>query len=221
MPYNMSVESEGVGFLIVIGITGGSGSGKSVCTDFFRGKGAAVFDADARYHQMTNHPSVCTAAIARHFGKVVLQADGALDRKKLSELVMGTSKTTEEKRRALNRISHAYLSDACLEQLRAWKSIGVTMAVVDAPLLFEADWQKFCDVTIAVLAPEALRLARIMERDGIPREQAETRLLSQPPDSFYRDRADFVVQNDGSRDKVFSALTLFLNHLSEISEARK
>ena len=124
----------------------------------------------------------------------------------------------EEKRKTLNRITHKHILDALHDWLKQTENEGHSVALVDAPLLFESGFDRECDVTIAVTAPTETRIDRIVARDGITREQAAERIASQIPDDELEKRADFVIRNDGD---VMNVDKQFQSILQKINERRK
>jgi len=173
----------------VIGVTGRSGSGKSLLSQQLQAMGAQVLDADKVYAQLLKTDNPMTRMLCHHFPGV--WKEGVLDRKKLAEIVFSDPKALE----TLNFITHS--------QVRAQMHHTVAhsdskLIVLDVPLLFESGIDQLCDLTLAVLADREGSLARIMKRDGIDRPRAEARLNSQPHDDFYRARADLLLRNTGT-----------------------
>jgi len=173
----------------VIGVTGRSGSGKSLLSQQLQAVGAQVLDADKVYAQLLKYDNPMTRMLCHHFPGV--WKEGVLDRKKLAEIVFSDPKALE----TLNFITHS--------QVRAQMHHTVAhsdskLIVLDVPLLFESGIDQLCDLTLAVLADREGSLARIMKRDGIDRPRAEARLNSQPHDDFYRARADLLLRNTGT-----------------------
>ena len=173
----------------VIGVTGRSGSGKSLLSQQLQAVGAQVLDADKVYAQLLKYDNPMTRMLCHHFPGV--WKEGVLDRKKLAEIVFSDPKALE----TLNFITHS--------QVRAQMHHTVAhsdskLIVLDVPLLFESGIDQLCDLTLAVLADREGSLARIMKRDGIDRPRAEARLNSQPHDDFYRARADLLLHNTGT-----------------------
>ena len=172
----------------VMGVTGRSGSGKSLLSQQLEQIGAQVLDADKVYAQLLKTDNPMTRMLNHHFPGV--WKDGVLDRKKLADRVFSDPKALE----TLNFITHS--------QVKAQMHYTVAhsdskLIVLDVPLLFESGIDQLCDLTLAVLADREGSLARIMKRDGIDRNRAEARLNSQPDDGFYRERADLLLENKG------------------------
>ena len=186
--------------MYVIGVTGPSGAGKSLFCSYFEEAGCLHLDCDKIYHSLVDSPSECTRALEAEFGHAVLNPDGSLCRPALAEIVFAPG--ADELRGKLNKITHAFV----LTEVR--KAICTTdkkRAIIDAPLLFEAEYEKECDLTVALLAPPEERLARLMARDNRPVEALRARMAAAPTDDFYSSRANITVINDGDADKLRAA----------------
>ena len=179
----------------VIGLSGGSGSGKSTVAKIFSNYGFASINADEVYHGLISKKTPCTQALAKEFGEGILNTDGGIDRSLLAAIVFGDN--ASEKRKKLNEISHKYVIaeiDRIISRLDSDTLFGV---IVDAPLLFESGFDKKCDTIIAVIVPEEKRIKRICKRDGITEDHARRRISAQLSDEFLLSRADYVIVNDG------------------------
>ncbi len=181
--------------MIIIGITGPSGSGKGEASKYLSSKGARIIDADVVYHDVITPPSDCVDELVLNFGKDILTDTGAIDRKRLASLVFG--KENKDKLELLNKITHKYVIFRINDIISIYKSQGVGVCVIDAPLLIEADIVKDCNLTVSVLADTNIRTDRIMLRDSIDKSAAERRIMSQKSDSFYIEYTDEIVYNDG------------------------
>lgn len=188
--------------MLIIGLTGGSGCGKTAFAEFFATPPIAILNADRVYHELTDAPSPCTEALSAEFGVDILNPDGSLSRPRLAALVFGDTPLHEERLARLNLITHRFVRECFEARIDKLRASDCPAVVLDAPLLFEAGLECLCDRVIAVLADASARLARIMERDGLDRAAAERRLAAQPPDTYYTDRAEFVVYNDGNLDNL-------------------
>ena len=173
----------------VIGVTGRSGSGKSLLSQQLQSMGAQVLDADKVYAQLLKTDNPMTRMLCHHFPGV--WKEGVLDRKKLADIVFSDPKALE----TLNFITHSQVKAQMHHTVEHSDS---KLIVLDVPLLFESGIDQLCDLTLAVLADREGSLARIMKRDGIDRPRAEARLNSQPHDDFYRARADLLLHNTGT-----------------------
>ena len=188
----------------IIGLTGPSGSGKGLCCEYFRSIGIPCIDTDQVYHDLLLPPSECAKELVSRFGHNILKEDQSIDRKKLAAIVF--SDTSGKAVEDLNHISHKYVKDKTLALLDQFKEQQNDAAVVDAPLLFEAEFDKFCDFSIAVLADREKRLERIMMRDMLSTETANARLSAQKNDDFYICQANHILYNNGEREDVYASL---------------
>ena len=189
----------------VIGLTGPSGAGKGVCDIYFQNHGISYIDTDKVYHDLLLPPSPCAMELARQFGSDIIHDDQTLDRKKLASIVF--SDTTGKSLQKLNDISHRYVKEKTLSILDSLRREGAKAAVVDAPLLFEAKFDAFCDFTIAILADREIRLQRIMERDSLSREKAMERICAQKDDQYYISRAHYTLYNNQEQTSLYTSLS--------------
>lgn len=196
----------------IIGITGGSGAGKSEVCRILGEKGIPVFDADREYAKIASPGSPCVHEIAEAFGPDLMAPDGSLRRRELSEIVFAEG--AEAKRAKLNAITHRYVTQACRAWLQACRGRGESIAVIDAPLLIESGLDRLCDRVVAVSADRQTRTERIMRRDGIGAERAEARIDAQPDDDFYRERCDIVIENGGDAD-LSASVSALLNTVAD------
>ena len=189
----------------VIGLCGGSGSGKGTVAEIFSVFGIPSVDTDRVYHELTSKKSECLDALVLEFGDGIICEEGSLDRKKLADLVFGDGQAAI-KRQRLNGITHKFVLDRTREMLSEFESLGAKAALVDAPLLFESGFDRECDVIIAVVADMDVRIERIMARDGISKNSATLRVKTQLPDDYLKSRADYVINNSGTLDTVEKAV---------------
>ena len=181
----------------VVGLCGGSGSGKGTVAKMFSEFDIPSIDTDAVYHDLIATKSPCLDALVTEFGDEILATDGSLDRRKLSEIVF-LGENSADKRRRLNQISHSFVLERTREILDEYRAQGKHAALVDAPLLFESGFNKECDLVIAVVASEDTRLARIENRDNISRENAQRRIRTQLPDEYLAANSKYTIKNDGN-----------------------
>lgn len=175
----------------ILGLTGGSGTGKSAACKAF--SGCAVIDADAVYKQLLNDNKQLSEDIRNVFGDEVF-TNGNLDRKKLGSIVFADA----DKLKQLNSITHPYIRSAVHAAFFDARAMGYRVCILDAPVLFEAGMDDLCDMTCGVIAPRETRIARIMKRDSISYDYAAARIDAQKPDAFYREHCDAVIVNDGA-----------------------
>ena len=183
-----------------IGLTGGSGSGKSLVASILLENGVPSLDTDAVVHSLYEGGEY-PQTLASLFGDTILTPTGAVDRMALAAIVFAD----REKLALLNKTVHGAVREICLRFLREQEAAGFRAAVIDAPQLFEAGMEGDFDRIIAVYAPKKDRVKRIMERDGITRAAAERRLASQKPASFFKAHCDLLIKNPVGSDR--SSLT--------------
>ncbi len=176
--------------MFIAGLTGTSGAGKGhLCSFLESNNNILIIDTDSLYHNMISHPSATTDALVDEFGSVILNDDKGVDRKMLGSIVF----SDKAKLKQLNTIAHYHILQECRKIMaESEKSI----AVIDAPQLFESGFDKECDVIIGIVADTELRLDRIMRRDRISREAALKRIENQHSDSWFRQRCDIVIENN-------------------------
>lgn len=187
--------------LIKLGLTGPTGAGKSTVARLLEQNGIPLVDADAIARTVTEKGSPVLSALADTFGKDILFPDGSLDRRALAAVAFSSKENTEK----LNAVTHP----AILARIRRALADATGDAVVlDAPLLFETGLDALCDHTVAIVADEAVRLARITARDGISEEAAKKRMAVQPDTAFYAAHADILLYNNGDRSPAMLASDL-------------
>lgn len=176
----------------VIGITGPTGAGKTTALNALREMGAEVLDADAVYHGLLEDSEEMKAALVSAFGPDILGEKGKIDRRKLAEAVY------PDRLGQLNKLTHPYVMVELARQIALARRAGRPAVAVDAIALIESGIGAKCDTVVSVLAPEALRVRRIMARDGIDEAYALRRVRAQPTDEFFRAHSDYVLENEAS-----------------------
>lgn len=179
----------------VIGITGGTGAGKSVLAAELEKRGAKLVDADKISRQVTSVGGLAFDEIVSCFGQGVLTQKGEIDRKILGEIVFNNPQKLE----LLEKITHKHIFNEMQRQLDSCDS---KVAVLDVPLLFNCDFPIKCDVTVAVIADPLIRLRRIMDRDNISEDAARARMKNQMDNETYKKLADICFENNGDIEKV-------------------
>ena len=182
--------------MTVIGLTGSSGSGKSTVASLLSDKQFHIIDCDTVARAVLRPDTTCLSDIFHTFGQNVKNEDGSLNRAALADIVFRDKKKLEQ----LNGIMYPQITADIKKQLEELSQQGNRFVVLDAPTLFESGADQLCDITVSVLSEDVLRLQRIMKRDNISIEQAKNRLSSQYPNSFYRERSDYTVENSGSME---------------------
>ena len=199
--------------MMVIGITGGIGTGKSTATEYLIGQGFVSIDADQIGRELTADGQPLLEKISEQFGCV--SSDGTvgnglvLDRKAMADLVFNDN----EIRQRYDRLVHAEIIaqiDSRIARLRETDARGI---LLDAPLLFEAKIDDRCDAVILVTADLDVRISRVILRDGADEEKVRDRISSQMSDAEKAQRADFVVDNSGKPEEMFRQLDEIISYL--------
>ena len=179
----------------IIGLCGGSGSGKSTVSRFFADHGFIAVDTDKVYHELTSSMTNCLRELVDEFGEEILTESLSLDRRKLASLVFANG-GDKLKQVTLNRIAHKHVLTRVREMVSEYEKDGYVATLVDAPLLFESGFDKECDAVIAVIADKNIRVDRIVLRDSISRQAALDRISAQLSDEFLTANSDYIIYND-------------------------
>ena len=183
---------------IIIGLTGPTGAGKSTAAKAFAALGAGVIDCDRLGRELL-YMEPCRKALCEAYGTEILDDTGRISRPKLAAQAFAHAGDSER----LNRITHPLIIEEVLRRAKAYGESGAKAVIVDAALLFESGASSLCDKTIAVTAAADVRLHRIMQRDGITKEQAEARMSAQKPAEFYEERSDFCLDGGGQPECLY------------------
>lgn len=181
--------------MLVVGVTGGIGSGKSAVSQRFEDRGVTVVDADVVAREVVEPGTAALQAIAEHFGPDVLTASGALDRAALRQVVFAD----DAERKWLEQLLHPLIGEEIVRQLNGARS---EYAMLVSPLLIETAQRELCDRILVVDVPEAVQVERTMARDGNTREQVERIIASQADRQRRLDSADDVIANDGPLEEL-------------------
>jgi len=182
----------------VVGLTGGIASGKSTVARMFVELGARLVDADLIARQVVEPGRPAWAEIVAHFGEGVLNPDRTLNRDKLGEIIFHD----EPARQLLNGITHPRIGTEMLEQIQLHQRAGANVVLIDAALLLESPATSWIRPVVVAAADEAVKVQRIMERDGLSREQALARIRAQWSDEERKAKADFVIDNSGTLEEL-------------------
>ena len=187
----------------IIGITGGSGCGKTTLLNLIRDKGGLVLDCDAIYHELLKTDKAMLSAIDARFPGVM--EDGVLNRKKLGSIVFADAQALLD----LNTITHKAVKEEVLRRLES----GPKLAAIDAIALFEGGLAELCHVTVAVTAPVEDRVARLMKRDGIPEDYARSRIAAQHEEDWFREKCGYILENNSNLDAFATKCLAFLAYI--------
>lgn len=202
---------------MIIGITGSSSCGKTTVSQILKQKyHAHLIIADEIAKDLSKKGTMYLSTIVKKFGEDILLPDGQLNRKKLADIIYHDSK----KRDILNQCTFGFIVKEIEKKIQnIYQKDKNSLIVIDAPLLFEANLQKSCDTTIAVILPDTeLQIKRIMKRDQINRKEAIARLNAQPSNEFYEKRCDYVLINDENLEKIEKQLHVILSSFEYMLE---
>ena len=193
--------------MLVIGITGGIGSGKGLATDFFRSRGAAILDADEISRELTRPGSPLLGQIAATFGDRFLCQDGSLDRAKLAQTIFSDPSLVAK----LNALTHPPILAEVQRRLDQLSDPGPgqpapQVVCIVAPLLLEAGGEGMVDRVLLITASEEERIRRVMERDRLREEAVRQRIAAQMPPAEQIERADWVVNTTAGREAALRQL---------------
>ena len=178
----------------IIGITGGVGAGKSTVLAFLKEKYQAyVILADEVGHLVMEPGEECYEPVIRLFGKDVIKNDKTIDRKQVSDVVFGQPDMLLK----LNGIIHPAVKRYILKMLQEQKKAGRVLCIVEAALLLEEHYEKFCDKVWYVHTDREIRISRLMENRGYSREKSESIISSQASDEYFAKHADYIIRNNG------------------------
>ena len=180
--------------MLVLGLTGGIASGKSLVAASFVRRGARLLDADRIARDVVALGTPGLAAVLQRFGQEMRLPDGNLDRSRLGALIFADAAARAD----LNALLHPRIRDRIAADLQAAREQGVALCVVDAALLFELGLDAACDAVVAVDCDEAQQIARLMARNGLTREAAQQRIASQWTAQARNARAGWTLDNRGS-----------------------
>ena len=192
----------------IIGITGGIASGKSTVTEFLRQKGFQVVDADAVVHQLQKPGGRLYQVLVEHFGEKVLLENGELNRPLLASLIFSNSEEQEWSKRTQGEIIREELA-----ALRNQFALTEALFFMDIPLLFEQNYAVWFDETWLVYVNRDVQLERLMKRDQISREAAESRLNSQWPLERKISLASHSLDNNGNQEQLIAQVVQLLEEM--------
>lgn len=199
---------------MVIGLTGGIGTGKSTVSQILKDRGFSVIDLDVISHEVIEFSSV-VEKIVQNFGREVLDEneDGncTISREKLGKIIFAD----KEKRLALNSIMHPEILKVMHKKILECKSEKNKIIFVEVQLLFEVQWEKEFDYILLVAAKRDMQVRRVLERDKRSEEEAWNIINSQMSLDEKREKSDFVIENDGNMDDLNKKVDKFLKSLEQ------
>lgn len=196
---------------LIVGITGGIGTGKSTVADYLAHKSYPVISADQVAREIVEPGSPTLQALAREFGQEIIAEDGSLKRKVLADIAFGDP----VKKARLDELTHGTIIEIMMTRARESQE---ALVFLDVPLLFESGMDKMVDKIWVVDADLDLRVARIQARDGLSTEEIRKRLEFQLDSQKRRQMADLVLENDGAREDLYREVDLGLGGLKILLE---
>lgn len=202
---------------MILGVTGGIASGKTLVTHIFRQLGAAVVSADELAREVVAPGSPTLALLVERFGPEILQQSGELDRAALGALIFADPQARAD----LNAITHPAIARLSVARLAELAAAEGTLVVYEAPLLYEAGAEKRVDAVLVVTVPEVLQLQRLMARDQLSEAAARERIAAQLSQAEKAARADFVIANEATVAALEAQVRALFQRLVPESLAKK
>jgi dephospho-CoA kinase len=198
--------------ILKVAVTGGAGSGKTSVCNRLKALGVKVISADEMAREAVAPGSTAFKKIVQYFGKTVLLSDGTLNRKILRRMITDD----DDARLAMERFIHHEIANLILKNVVCAEKEGCRIVVIEVPLLFELDMKEKFDWVVVVSADKELRVKRLMERDQTSRDEAMNLINVQMPDKEKINRADYVVRNEGSMEKLLESVDILFNNFNNI-----
>ena len=200
--------------ILKIAVTGGAGSGKTSVCNRLKKLGVKVISADEMARDAVAPGSKALAKIIRFFGEKVVLSDGTLNRKILRRMITDD----DDARLNLERFLHHEITELIQKNVVCAEKEGCQIVVIEVPLLFELDMKERFDRVVVVSADKELRVKRLMERDQTSRDAAENLINVQMPDEEKVDRADYVLWNESSMEKLVESVDVLFKNLTKITK---
>jgi len=203
--------------MVIVGLTGGIGSGKSTTAGMFKEEGADIIDFDLLARTVVEPGKPAWRKIVEYFGPNFLNPDGSINRAALGKIVFSEDKS----RKALEDFVHPMIlkeRDRLVEQIKDKNSSSVI--IVDFPLLFELGMGRDFDKTVLVYAPRDVQIKRVMQRDGLSKEEAEKRLKAQMPIDEKRKLSDYIIEAETTFAVMRDQVKGIMHSLRGISEKK-
>lgn len=180
--------------MIIVGITGRSGSGKSTVSNYYRSLGYTVADGDLIAREITAKDSPCLQHLVFAFGADILNNQGDLNRERLAHKAYKNQHTNQQ----LIDITHPFITQEFLRLASLAKQSGESIFFVDGAMIIGYEFEAYCDEIILVTSPFDSAIQRIIQRDGITYEHAKNRLSAQKSEEFLKNRASYILENSGT-----------------------
>lgn len=198
----------------VLGLTGGIASGKSLVTSIFLKEKIPVVDGDLVSRKIVKKNSPALKEIVAYFGEDILQVDGTLNRKILGKRVFAKKELLQK----LNDIMDPYLRNAFLQEINEAKEKNIPLIVLDIPLLYEENYDQYCEKVMVVWVPENIQKNRLMKRDQLTEIEAEKRMASQLSLNEKKRLGDIIIDNSATKRKTEEQVLKWLKNFQEKTE---
>lgn len=195
--------------MLIVAITGRSGSGKSSLTKYYASLGYPVQDGDQISRRVTEKGRPCLGRLVEAFGTAILKADGSLNRTELGSLAFASPENNER----LIAITHPYIIEEFLLEAEQARRQGHKLFFVDGAMIVGGPFQPYCDKIIVVATKQQLSIIRIILRDGISKVAAKERLAAQQSEAVLRAAADYLIENNGGEDALYRKADEVLRYL--------
>lgn len=195
--------------MLVFGITGGSGSGKTSASAVLSELGVQVIDTDVIAHKVTGKGTQCLRELEDYFGSEIIMPDGTLDRKKLASVAFSDN----AKKAQLNKITHKHIKECVVEEI---EKSSADIVAIDGAVIIGSNIEPLCEFIVSVVADRDIRLERIKKRDGISDEQANQRLAAQPDDVFYKENSRYIIYNNGDSEELRKNIYAMYDKIKEV-----
>ena len=182
--------------MLIVGLTGSTGSGKGYVSDIMVSSNIPCLDTDQVCRDVYRQGEPCYRDLVAYFGTSILDENGEINRRALFHIAF----PDKEKYEKLNSIAFYYIMKATECWLSTQRDAGERIAVIDAPMLFESGFYKLCNKVVCVIADRDTQIRRVMKRDEISEEVAMSRLSKQKSNDYYRSRSDFTLDNSASNE---------------------
>ena len=195
---------------MIVGLTGPTGAGKSkVSAMLAERSGVVIIDCDELSRRVAQKGNLCLVDLAVEFSPKIIDSTGSLNRRKLGDIVFND----KEKLKKLNEIIFPYICIEAAKDIKKAQADNAKLIILDAPTLFDSKTDALCDKIVVVLADDGTRLKRVMQRDGLGADKVIQRMSNQCDDKFFREHADYVIENDGDTAELRLGVLELLNAL--------